>query len=84
MKAKKIMTFLLAMLMCFSSLLHFDTLKASAAGEKAEVYMAFFPRDGDANYNKNWGHGSLNFMNGWKASKSTMPERPLSNFMTLS
>ena len=71
MKAKKIMTFLLAMLMCFSSLLHFDTLKASAAGEKAEVYMAFFPRDGDANYNKNWGHGSLNFMNGWKTDASS-------------
>lgn len=60
---------LLALLMCFSTILGLGTT-AFAAGEQAEVYMIGFPRDGDANYGGEWGHPDLNYMNGWSSGKS--------------
>lgn len=45
---------LLALLMCFSTILGLGTT-AFAAGEQTEVYMIGFPRDGDANYGGEWG-----------------------------
>ncbi|MDO4563954.1 MAG: SpaA isopeptide-forming pilin-related protein, partial [Clostridia bacterium] len=54
----------LSVIMCLSALVGFGTT-AYAAGETAEAVMISFPRDGDANYDGEWGHGSLELMNGW-------------------
>lgn len=63
---KKGMSAALALVMCLSTFLSFGSLTAFAAGETAEAYFVSFPREGDVNYDGEWGHGSLNFMNGWK------------------
>ena len=63
-KIKKVMSLFLAALMCVTTLVGFGTT-AYAAEETDEVYLISFPRDGDANYGGEWGHSSLNFMNGW-------------------
>ncbi|MFR3238621.1 MAG: SpaA isopeptide-forming pilin-related protein [Acutalibacter sp.] len=69
LKLKKFMSLFLAALMCVTTLTEFGTT-AYAAEATDEVYLVSFPRDGDANYSAEWGHGSLNFMNGWSARKS--------------
>lgn len=69
LKLKKFMSLFLAALMCVTTLAGFGTT-AYAAEATDEVYLVSFPRDGDANYSAEWGHGSLNFMNGWSARKS--------------
>ena len=66
-KAKKVMSLFLAVLMCVTTLAGFGTT-AYAAEETDEVYLVSFPRDGDANYGGEWGHGSLSFMNGWSTA----------------
>ena len=63
-KIKKCMSLFLAALMCVTTLCGFGTT-AYAAEETDEVYIVAFPRDGDANYGGDWGHSSLDFMNGW-------------------
>ena len=68
-KAKRFMSLFLAALMCVTTLVGFGTT-AYAAEETAEVYLISFPRDGDANYNGEWGHGSHTFMNGWSDGSS--------------
>lgn len=68
-KVKKIMSLFLAVLMCVTTLAGFGTT-AYAAEETDEVYLVSFPRDGDANYGGEWGHGSLSFMNGWSTANS--------------
>ena len=30
------------------------------------MYLVDYPRSGDTNNNGEWGHGNLNYMNGWK------------------
>ncbi len=62
---KKGVSMLLAMVMCLTTFLGIGTTTAFAAGEQADVYLVSFPRDGEANYGGEWGHGSYNFMNGW-------------------
>lgn len=69
LKLKKIMSLFLAALMCVTTLAGFGTT-AYAAEETDEVYLVSFPRDGDANYGGEWGHGSHNFMNGWSSGSS--------------
>ena len=69
LKLKKIMSLFLAALMCVTTLAGFGTT-AYAAEETDEVYLVSFPRDGDANYGGEWGHGSYNFMNGWSSGSS--------------
>ena len=69
MKLKKIMSLFLAVLVCVTTLTGFGTT-AYAAEETDEVCLVSFPRDGDANYGGEWGHGSHNFMNGWSADTS--------------
>ena len=69
LKLKKFMSLFLAALMSVTTLAGFGTT-AYAAEATDEVYLVSFPRDGDANYSAEWGHGSLNFMNGWSARKS--------------
>ena len=68
-KIKKVMSLFLAALMCVTTLCGFGTT-AYAAEETDEVCLVSFPRDGDANYGGEWGHGSFNFMNGWSSGSS--------------
>jgi len=47
-----------------------STTAYAASGEKADVYMVDFPRDGDANYDGVWGHSNLTLKNGWHTGRS--------------
>lgn len=69
---KKILSLLLAVIMCLTVVLGLGTKITFAAGEQAEVYIISYPRDGDANldYSGIWGHGNLQFMNGWTSGSS--------------
>lgn len=59
---------LLAVVMCLSTFLGIGSTTAFAAENTTEeVIMISYPRDGDSNYNGNWGHGELRYMNGWSA-----------------
>ena len=69
---KRGFTAFLAMLVCLSSFIGLGSTTAYAAGEQAEVYLVAFPRDGDANYNGEWGHSALTFMNGWSTGASNL------------
>ena len=68
-KPKRIMSLFLAALMCVTSLVGIGTT-AYAAEETDDVYLVSFPRDGDSNYNAEWGHSNLSLMNGWKTGTS--------------
>lgn len=66
-KLKRSIALIMALVMCLSALLCTGISTASAAsGEKTGVYFYYYPRSGDANANGYWGHGELNYMNGWK------------------
>lgn len=68
---KKGTSLLLALVMCLSAFIGIGSTTAFAAGEEAEAIMISFPRDGDANYSAgDWGHGHLNYMNGWSAGET--------------
>lgn len=61
----------LATLMCVTTFAGIGSTTAYAAsGEKADVYMVDFPRDGDANYDGVWGHSNLTLKNGWHTGRS--------------
>ena len=60
---KKPIALFLAVMLCASLLFSLGTT-AFAAEETANVCLIAFPRDGDANYNGEWGHGNLNIKNG--------------------
>ena len=68
---KKSVSLLLIFAMCLSLLLGIGPVKAYAAAEQSDVYLIGYPRDGDANYDGDWGHPSLTYMNGWGAGRST-------------
>lgn len=68
-KIKKCMSLFLAALMCVTTLFGIGTT-AYAAEETDEVCLVSFPRDGDANYGGEWGHGSYTYMNGWSMASS--------------
>lgn len=68
-KIKKCMSLFLAVLMCVTTLFGVGTT-AYAAEETDEVCLVSFPRDGDANYGGEWGHGSYTYMNGWSMASS--------------
>lgn len=61
---------ILAFLMCFTTLIGFGGTTAFAAGTESTAVLIAFPRDGDNNYDSNWGHGDLSFMNGWSANST--------------
>lgn len=68
---KKGTSLLMALVMCLSAFIGIGSTTAFAAGEEAEAIMISFPRDGDANYSAgDWGHGHLNYMNGWSAGET--------------
>lgn len=68
---KRFMSFFLAALMCFTTLIGMGTT-AYAAGEQEDVYLIAFPRDGDSNYDLSgsWGHKSLSYINGWTSGST--------------
>lgn len=68
-KIKKCMSLFLAALMCVTTLFGIGTT-AYATEETDEVCLVSFPRDGDANYGGEWGHGSYTYMNGWSMASS--------------
>ena len=61
---------LLALAMCLSTFIGIGSTTAYAAGEKGEVLVISFPRQGDSNYSASWGHDALTYMNGWKTKSS--------------
>ena len=67
-KFKRTTSMFLAALMCCSTFLGIGstTTAYAASGERANVYLVDYPRSGDTNNNGHWGHGNLQFMNGWK------------------
>lgn len=70
-KFKRVTSLFLATLMCVTTFAGIGTTTAYAAsGEKADVYMVDFPRDGDANYDGVWGHSNLTLKNGWHTGRS--------------
>lgn len=66
-KFKKAVSLVLAAVMSLTAFMGIGATTAFAAvGEKADVYLVDYPRSGDTNNNGEWGHGNLNYMNGWK------------------
>lgn len=66
-KFKKAVSLMLAVVMSLTAFMGIGATTAFAAvGEKADVYLVDYPRSGDTNNNGEWGHGNLNYMNGWK------------------
>ena len=71
-KIKRAVSFVMATVLSLSAFMSIGTSTAFAAsGEKTEVYMVDFPRDGDANYDGVWGHSNLTLKNGWHTGSST-------------
>ena len=71
-KIKRAVSFVMATVLGLSAFMSIGTSTAFAAsGEKTEVYMVDFPRDGDANYDGVWGHSNLTLKNGWHTGSST-------------
>ena len=71
-KIKRAVSFVMATVLSFSAFMSIGTSTAFAAsGEKTNVYMVDFPRDGDANYDGVWGHSNLTLKNGWHTGSST-------------
>lgn len=69
---KRSLSLLMAVLLCLIAILGIGTPTAYAAAEQAEVCLIAFPREGDENldYTGTWGHGDLQFMNGWQSGTS--------------
>ena len=71
-KIKRAVSFVMATVLSLSAFMSIGTSTAFAAsGEKNNVYMVDFPRDGDANYDGVWGHSNLTLKNGWHTGSST-------------
>lgn len=71
-KIKRAVSLVMATVLSLSAFMSIGTSTAFAAsGEKTNVYMVDFPRDGDANYDGVWGHSNLTLKNGWHTGSST-------------
>ena len=71
-KIKRAVSFVMATVLSLSAFMSIGTSTAFAvSGEKTNVYMVDFPRDGDANYDGVWGHSNLTLKNGWHTGSST-------------
>lgn len=72
LKIKRAVSFVMATVLSFTAFMGVGTNTAfAAAGEKTNVYMVDFPRDGDANYDGVWGHNNLTLKNGWHTGSAT-------------
>ena len=71
-KIKRAVSLVMAAVLSLSAFMSIGTSTALAAsGEKTNVYMVDFPRDGDANYDGVWGHSNLTLKNGWHTGSFT-------------
>ena len=72
LKIKRAVSFVMATVLSLTAFMGVGTNTAfAAAGEKTNVYMVDFPRDGDANYDGVWGHNNLTLKNGWHTGSAT-------------
>ncbi|MDE7171896.1 MAG: thioester domain-containing protein [Oscillospiraceae bacterium] len=62
---KRGMALLLAVLLCFTTLIGSTVVPAFASGIQEEVRMTAFPQTGDAQFSADWGHNELHYMNDW-------------------
>ena len=58
----------LALVLCAASIA--GATSVYAVGEQAQVYKTTYPREGDANYDADWGHPRMEYMNGWSSQRS--------------
>ena len=71
-KLKRVMSVALAAVIGVTTFANIGaTTTFAATGEKTNVYMVDFPRDGDSNYSGVWGHSNLTLKNGWHTGSST-------------
>lgn len=72
LKIKRAASFVMATVLSLTAFMGVGANTAfAAAGEKTNVYMVDFPRDGDANYDGVWGHNNLTLKNGWHTGSAT-------------
>lgn len=72
LKIKRAVSFVMATVLSLTAFMGVGANTAFAAtGEKTNVYMVDFPRDGDANYDGVWGHNNLTLKNGWHTGSAT-------------
>lgn len=72
LKIKRAVSFVMATVLSLTAFMGVGTNTAfAAAGEKTNVYMVDFPRDGDANYDGVWGYNNLTLKNGWHTGSAT-------------
>ena len=67
---KRAAALLMALVMCLTAFSGLGITAHAATDVTDEIFLIAFPRDGDSNYDANWGHDALNFKNGWNTSKS--------------
>lgn len=67
---KRVAAMLMALVMCLTAFSGLGITAYAATDVTDEIFVIAFPRDGDSNYDANWGHEALNFKNGWNTSKS--------------
>lgn len=72
LKIKRAVSFVMATVLSLTAFMGVGANTVFAtAGEKTNVYMVDFPRDGDANYDGVWGHNNLTLKNGWHTGSAT-------------
>ena len=72
LKIKRSVSFVMATVLSLTAFMGVGANTAfAAAGEKTNVYMVDFPRDGDANYDGVWGYSNLTLKNGWHTGSAT-------------
>jgi uncharacterized surface anchored protein len=72
LKIKRAVSFVMATVLSLTAFMGVGANTAfAAAGEKTNVYMLDFPRDGDANYDGVWGYNNLTLKNGWHTGSAT-------------
>ena len=67
---QRVAALLMALVMCLTAFSGLGITAYAATDVTDEIFLIAFPRDGDSNYDANWGHEALNFKNGWNTSKS--------------
>ena len=69
-KFKRSTALIMAMIMTATAIVSALITTVKALGTETEVFMSIFPRDGDPNYDAEWGHGDMTYMNGWTAHET--------------
>ena len=72
LKIKRAVSFVMATVLSLTAFMGVGANTAfAAAGEKTNVYMVDFSRDGDANCDGVWGYNNLTLKNGWHTGSAT-------------